>query len=213
MSLSTIVGVLGVISADGDRSVINATIGQWTPVILLVNHGLLFGILMWFIKLDGLSLRDIGWTKPASNLRGIGLEVMIGVAAGIVFYILHQYVWQSFVTWLAGGAPTFRMAANSAPLGENVLISVSAGIVLGGFVEEQLYRGYVLSRFTERMSLPVAIVPMLFFFMLLHFGLGWTGMLVAGLTGLMLTLLFIWRRSIYAVVIAHALINTMVLIL
>ena len=105
------------------------------------------------------------------------------------------------------------MASNSAPLGSNPLLALSAGIVLGGFVEEQLYRGYVLVRLTERRSLPMAIAPMLVFFGLLHFGLGWTGMLVATMTGFTLTLLFIWRRSLVSVVIAHALINPLVLTL
>jgi len=85
--------------------------------------------------------------------------------------------------------------------------------VLGGFVEKQLYRGYILVRLTERLSLPLAIAPMLLFFGLLPFGLGWTGMLVATTTGLTLTLLFVWRRSLISVVIAHALINTLVLTL
>jgi membrane protease YdiL (CAAX protease family) len=54
---------------------------------------------------------------------------------------------------------------------------------------------------------------MLLFFGLLHVGLGWTGMLVATTTGLTLTLLFVWRRSLVSVVIAHALINALVLML
>ena len=81
------------------------------------------------------------------------------------------------------------------------------------FVEEQLYRGYVLTRLTERLSLPLAVTPMLLLFGLLHFGLGRTGMLVATMTGLTLTLLFLWRRALVSVVIAHALINALVLVL
>ena len=95
---------------------------------------------------------------------------------------------------MAADAPTFRMASNSTPLGSNPVLALGAGIVLGGFVEEQLYRGYVLVRLTERRSLPMAIAPILVFFGLLHFGLGWTGMLVVTMMGFTLTLLFIWRR-------------------
>lgn len=212
-SLSIIVGVIGVINADGDRSVINSTINEWIPVILMVNHGLLFAILLWFLKLDGLKLSDIGWTKSLRDWRGILMEVVTGVLAGVVLYVLHQYVWQSAVNWIATGLPTLRTASNSTPIGSNLLLSVTIGILLGGFVEEQVYRGYVLTRLSEKMPMIMAVPSMIFFFMLLHIGLGWTGMVVAGLTGLMLTLLFIWRRSIYAAIIAHALINTFVLIL
>ena len=156
---------------------------------------------------------EIGWTLPGQDIKGIGKEILIGFVFGILFYILHQYVWHAFVGWLSTGLPTFRGASNSAPIGNNIVIAVLLGIVLGGFVEEQYYRGYILTRLTEKLAMPIAIASMLFFFLLLHWGLGWTGMLVAGLTGLMLTLLFVWRRSIYAVIIAHALINTLVLLL
>lgn len=212
-AISMIVGVIGVINDEGDRSVINSTINEWIPVILMINHGLLFAILLWFLKLDGLKLSDIGWTKSFGDWKGLLEEIVIGVLAGVVLYILHQYVWQSAVDWLAGGRPTLRTASDSAPIGNNIFISVLVGIVLGGFVEEQVYRGYILTRLTEKLSMVPAVLFMIFFFMLLHIGLGWTGMLVAGMTGLMLTLLFIWRRSVYAAIIAHALINTFVLLL
>ena len=94
-----------------------------------------------------------------------------------------------------------------------MLLALASGIVLGGFVEEQLYLRHVLVRLTERTPVAIAMVPMLLFFGLLHFGLGWTGMCVATLTGLTLTLLFVWRRSLVSVVIAHALINILVLVL
>ncbi len=139
--------------------------------------------------------------------------MVVGLVAGVVLYVVHQYLSGPFVAWMAADAPTLRMASNSAPLGSNLVLALGSGIVLGGFVEEQLYRGYVLVRLTERRSLPMAIAPTLLFFGLLHLGLGWTGMLVATMTGFTLTLLFIWRRSLVSVVIAHALINTLVLTL
>ena len=211
--ISTVVGVIGVVLAKGDRSAIGTYIGEWTSMILLVNHGLLFLLLLYFMKKDGMAMRDIGWTIPSSNRSALVIEVCVGIAAGVVFYLLHQYVWGILASWLSQGVPSFRNASSSAPIGSNLAISVAVGIVLGGVVEEQLYRGYVLTRLTEKLAMPVAITAMLFFFMLLHWGLGWTGMLVAGLTGLMLTVLFVWRRSLYAVVVAHALINTLVLLL
>ena len=95
--------------------------------------------------------------------------------------------------------------STAAPVGSNPVLALAAGIVLGGFVEEQLYRGYILVRLTERLSLPLAIAPMLLFFRLLHVGPDWTGMLVATTTGLTLALLFVWRRSLVSAMIAHAL--------
>ena len=137
---------------------------------------------------------------------------MVGVIAGAVLFLLHQYFSGPVVRWLLEGSPNFRVASDSSPLGSNAIIAITIGIVLGGFVEEQLYRGYALVRLTERIPLSIAIWPMLFSFGLLHFGLGWTGVLVATTTGLTLTLLFVWRKSLVSVVLAHALINVLVLV-
>ena len=76
--------------------------------------------------------------------------MVVGLVAGVVLYVVHQYVSGPVVAWLAADTPTFRLASNSAPLGSNQMLALASGIVLGGFVEEQLYRGYVLVRLTER---------------------------------------------------------------
>ncbi len=213
MALSFGYAVFVVTLARGDRSVIGPAMGPALPYIVLVNHSLLFALMLWFMKLDGTSMRQVGWPLPWRLSASLAREVLVGLVAGVVLYVVHQYVSGPLVAWMAADAPTLRMASNSAPLGSNLALALGSGIVLGGFVEEQLYRGYVLVRLTERRSLPMAMVPMLVFFGLLHFGLGWTGMLVATMTGFTLTLLFIWRRSLVSVVIAHALINTLVLTL
>ena len=209
-TLTTVWAILAVVQAHGDRSVIGPSIQRAVPYIVLVNHALLYLLLLWFMRLDRLSARDIGWPLPSPGLPAILREVAIGLAAGGVLWLIHEQILTPFGSWLAGDA--LRAASRSAPLGGNVAMALFAGIVLGGFVEEQLYRGYVLVRLSERMSVWAAMVPMLFFFGLLHFGLGISGMLVATLTGLNLTLLFVWRRSLISAVLAHALINALVIL-
>lgn len=204
---------IAVVRAGGDTSVIDSAMQRGITYILAVNHGLLYGLMLWFLKLDGMSLRQIGWPSRFRLDAGLARETAIGIVGGAALYGVHQYVWGPLVSWLAQGTPTFRMASGTQPLGSNAAMALVVGVALGGFVEEQIYRGYVLVRLSERMGLPVAAMPMLVFFGLLHFGLGWTGMLVATLTGLMLTLLFVWRRSLVPVVLAHALINVLVLVL
>ena len=145
--------------------------------------------------------------KPRSGIWRVWLLLILPP----VLLMTLSFGYAVVVAWVAADAPTLRLASSSAPLGSNQMLALVSGIVLGGFVEEQLYRGYVLVRLTERRSLVMAMASMLVFFGLLHFGLGWTGMLVATMTGFTLTLLFIWRRSLVSVVIAHALINTLVL--
>jgi hypothetical protein len=46
---------------------------------------------------------------------------------------------------------------------------------------------------------------------LLHWGLGWEGILLTSLNGLLLVLLFVWRRTLVAPALAHAAVNALVL--
>jgi membrane protease YdiL (CAAX protease family) len=203
--------VIAVTMAKGDTSVIGQAVAKAVPYIIVVNHSLLLCLTIWFMKLDKITFRRIGWPAQWRWSSELRVELLIGILAGFVLFAIHQYLSGPFVKWLAEGSSGFRLATGSDPLGSNKLIALALGIVFGGFVEEQLYRGYVLVRLTERMPLTIAIIPMLLSFGLLHFGLGWTGVFVATLTGLTLTLLFVWRRSLVSVVLAHAMINVLVL--
>lgn len=201
--------------ADGDRSVIRPAIGASITYIIAVNHIFLFLLMLAFMRLDRLSFGDMGWRLRPPVTASLGREALIGLAAGTVIYVIHQYGLTAGVAALfeALGIPSLRAASGAAPLGQNLVPALAAGIVLGGFIEEHIYRGYVLVRLTERMPAWLALIPLTIGFALLHFGLGLTGMTVAAGTGLLLSLLFLWRRSLPAAIIAHAAVNTLVLLL
>ena len=211
--LSVGYATLAVARAGGDRSVIGPAMGAAMPFLLIANHVFLYLLLLRFMRRDGLSARVIGWPGTTTSVQAVVREVVVGLLGGVLFYGIHVQVFGPLVRWIAGNAASVRLASGSPPLGDNLALGMAVAVILGGFVEEQLYRGYVLVRLSERMSVATAAVPMLLFFGLLHFGLGWTGMLVAMLTGLNLTLLFLWRRSMVSVILAHSLINLLVLAL
>ncbi|MEM7365767.1 MAG: CPBP family intramembrane glutamic endopeptidase [Pseudomonadota bacterium] len=207
--------VHGVWQADGDRSVINGVVANNTVWILILNHSLLALLMWWFMRLDGFRWADIGWALPDPVAQSLVREVWIGVVAGGLIYLIHHYVMTPGVGTLLRetGIPSMRAASASAPLGSELLAAVGIGIVFGGIVEEHVYRGYILTRLQERLSVGWALVPLTLGFALLHFGLGISGMLVAGTTGLLLSLLFVWRRLLPAAIVAHAMVNTLVLLL
>ena len=201
-----LIRVEGVEPAD-----ISDRVGPAVPFIMLANHTILLLIVLWFVRLDGLRLSDIGWRAP----QGAGREIIIGVAAAFLIFVAHQYVVSPIVAnaMTATGAPDLRLASRSNPLGSNLLLALLTGVWGGGVVEETLYRGYALTRLSERMPTALAAAAMLIFFCLLHAALGLSGMIIATSTGLMLTLLFIWRQSLIAPMIAHAGVNILVLVL
>lgn len=209
MTLTTAYGVYLVFAAHGDRSVLNTQLPAGVIYVVLVNHSILFLLLLWFLRLDRMTLADIGWRAP----NGIMRELVIGAVAGAAIYAVHQYVFTPYAAELFAGKSDFRLASHSTPLGTNLVLSLIAGVLGGGVVEESLFRGYALARLRERMSIWLAVPAMLFFFCILHFGLGLSGMLVATATGFLLTMLYLQRGSLIAPAIAHALVNVLVLAL
>jgi len=207
-ALSIGYGVFLVFKAHGDRSVLSTELPATIVNVVYVNHAILLLLLLWFLRLDGLTFGDIGWRAK----KGILPEVMAGLVGGVAIYLIHQYVTTPFASEFFAGKD-LRLASGATPLGTNLAASIAAGVIGGGFVEESLYRGYVLKRFGERMPMVIAVPIMLFFFACLHFGLGLSGMAVVTITGFLLTMLYLWRGSLIAPAIAHALINVLVLVL
>jgi len=78
-------------------------------------------------------------------------------------------------------------------------------ILRGAIAEEILFRGYAIERLRELTgSLSIAGILSCTVFSLEHLGVwGWGHLLIAGSAGVMLTLLYIWRRNLWVNMIAH----------
>lgn len=78
-------------------------------------------------------------------------------------------------------------------------------VVRAAVGEEVLFRGYGMERLQELSGSRVfALVFSCLVFTLEHVGpWGWNHLLVAGFGGIMLTLLYLWRRNLWVNIIAH----------
>jgi len=208
-SLTISLGVFLVIQAKGDQSALSTTLPALVVYVIILNHAILFGLVLWFMRLDGLKRSEIGATFG----KGVAIELAIGLAAGVAIVVAQRYMFEPFIDLLRANADNYRVASASSPLGTNILPSLVAGVVAGGVVEEVLFRGYALRRLNERMSMWVAVPVMLFFFAALHIGLGVVGIAIATINGLLLTLVFLWRGSLVAPILAHASVNAIILLL
>jgi len=208
-SLMIGLGVFLVLQANGDQSVLGTILPGLVVYVVIFNHVLLFAMVLWFLRLDRLSFADIGGTSGKGILRELG----IGLAFGAAVFFAQRHVFEPLIDLLLSDGATYRVASAANPLGTSLLPSLIAGVLAGGVVEEVLFRGYALRRLTERMSIWVAVPIMLFFFAILHIGLGIVGILIATINGLLLTLLFLWRGTLIAPIIAHASVNAIILML
>lgn len=80
--------------------------------------------------------------------------------------------------------------------------------MLAPFVEENIYRGYAISRLRQRFGITGAIFLSCLFFGLLHWAGGfWYVVLTGIVAGGIFAGLFVWRRNIVVAYAAHLALN------
>ena len=186
----------------GDTPVAISTVGivineavMWalTAIVLAVT-------LLW----ERRPLRSIGlgrptWTAVRNGIGMAGLLIALAMVGATVIDTL--------------GMPTSDKGQGAMVLG--MPVALQAVVVLtAGFSEEILFRGYAVTRFTELTGSRWlgAIIPVVVFggVHAPFWGLGHA--LVAGLSGLWLTLIFLWRRNLWTNITAHALLDGLVFV-
>jgi membrane protease YdiL (CAAX protease family) len=107
---------------------------------------------------------------------------------------------------LAGAHAPHRTTPIGTRLGRPWL---AISVVRAGVSEEVLFRGYPIERLRELSgSRALASLLPLLLFPLAHVGpWGWAHMLVAGIGGAALTLLYLWRRNVWANILAHCIVD------
>jgi membrane protease YdiL (CAAX protease family) len=172
---------------------------------------LLNEVVMWTLALAVLGL-VLFWEKRSLRSIGLGRPTAGAIGAGAAIaavLLLMALIGAAFIQ--AAGLPTGddsqEQMVMALPIALQVLIVASAG-----FTEEVLFRGYAVTRMTELTGSRWmgAIIPVVIFggVHAPFWGLGHA--LVAGLSGLWLTLVFLWRKDLWTNIAAHALMDGLV---
>lgn len=158
----------------------------WAAVLIL---------LIYVVAAEHRSLSSIGFRAPARRdigwglLFGIALFLGAGILDGIVFPALHLKI----------NVATYE-AIIGAPLAYRVALVTRAAVC-----EEILFRGYSIERLKEWSgSAWLAGLISLVVFTAAHFSSwGAPQLIVACYGGALLTVLYVWRRNIWANMLAH----------
>ncbi|MCC6347961.1 MAG: CPBP family intramembrane metalloprotease [Nitrospirales bacterium] len=158
----------------------------------------LVSLILFFIWRNGEPAIAIGWT--AQNVRkdismGIWLFIPFFFAASLLEASLHK-----------AGLPV-----SSTPLPAIASEKGIAGFVLAFFLvitvalaEETIFRGYLILRFSAVTSSPAAAVLLsAVFFSLGHGYEGTVNVITTGFMGVMLALIYLWRKSLTAPIVIH----------
>jgi CAAX protease family protein len=86
-------------------------------------------------------------------------------------------------------------------------------IIRAGFIEELFCRGYAIERLQSLTGslIPAAGIP-LFIFAVLHYRQGWAGIIVALLTGAVLTAVYIYKRNLWVAITVHFVVDFILLL-
>jgi hypothetical protein len=194
-------------TTGGDAEAIAASVAQATPFVLLTVQILLLLIFWVVLQSEKLFLRDIGW--EINSGQRLWQEVLLGALPGLTLALLYFFVLSPLMTMaqqvLGDYVPPGELLSS---LGTAVLPFFLANVILAPFVEENIYRGYGLSRLQGRYSTAVAIIISCLFFGLLHWAGGfWYIVLTGVVAGGLFAGLFVWRKNIIAAYAAHLTLN------
>ncbi len=196
--LSVIVLVLlalGLPIADPQKGVIGSFAIAIVVALIARKHG---------------SFRDLGFRRPASWVRLLGTTIMYGFVIQLTFII----VIEPGLTRLTGNP--VDISAFDAVRGNFVmfLLLMAMGWVIGGFLEEFTFRGFIIGRVrwllgSDTVATWAAVLAAAIPFGVAHFYQGITGMIATGMIGFLLGAVYVFHRfNLWYAIFTHGFINT-----
>lgn len=188
----------------GDKKAINAGIVRSLPYVLILNHAVVFAVLLAILRAKALDLSSIGMSISAG--QDLLSETFLGLVAGLALYSIGRFLIDPLTAMLQRNFGGYRM--DQGERGQTSTIPwFIAAVILAAVVEESVFRGYALTQLTPALGLVWAVIISSISFGLLHWAYGWWGMASTVVYGVLFALLFVWRQSLIAPVVAHALHN------
>lgn len=191
----------------GDAQAIAESVPRAAPYIVLIVQLLLIPLLLRALRTDGLTFRAIGWQLPADQQwwrEGL-LGVLVGVPLGLLYLFVLSPLLATVQRVVGDYVPPDQILVS---LGSAVLPFFIANVLLAPFVEENIYRGYAITRLGQRFGPVSTFILSCLFFGLLHWTGGFWYILLTGfVAGSIFAALFLWRRNMVATYAAHLALN------
>ena len=163
-------------------------------------------------RLLGLGFQEIGFRRPESWPRTVGLGVLVGLVANAVGFALLAYVLPAL---LGSQQPDYsRFEGLQGNLVATVSIILTVWLT-SALPEEVIWRGFLMTRLAKlagdsRTAWGIALVLTSVHFGLVHFYQGLAGVLMTGVAGFLLGLAFLlFGRNLWVPIVAHAFMHVM----
>ncbi|GAA4272971.1 CPBP family intramembrane glutamic endopeptidase [Aquimarina gracilis] len=158
---------------------------------------------------------SLGFQRKRLNVKSI---LIIAPLFGAAFFLFYYYVMVPSVTYLTGQPidfSVFEPYKGNLPATLNLLVFIWLSAAFG---EEIVFRGYLMRQFTKffgssKVSLVINILFFGFIFGWIHAYQGISGQIVAGITGILLAVIFhIRKNDLWFNIAVHGFIDTVALV-
>ena len=182
-------------------------------IAMLPNVGVFFGwgclLIARVIGVRQGSFAEIGFARPESWTRTLLVGLGLGMALQLAFVVLID----PLVEKSTGTAVDISMLDGMRGHFINYVIMLVIGWVVGGLLEEMLFRGYLLKRLNRvfgggRWSVVVAVLLPAIAFGMAHSYQGPAGMVSTGLMGLILGVIFVANgNNLWLPILVHGFVD------
>jgi CAAX protease family protein len=187
-------------------------------VIAQLRHAIPLDLMVWLsiiaavcVLWRGPGWRGVGLNRPASVWRTLA----IGIAVGLGYQFFSLYVLEPLIAHSTSGVLPDVSVFRSVVGDRHALAFWTAmSWTRAGFAEEAVYRGWLMLRLAElglfsRGAWIAALLGSSSAFGAMHFYQGWSGTITAGLTGVVLAIVYlVTGRNLWAAVVAHSVMDT-----
>ncbi|MHB8781008.1 MAG: CPBP family intramembrane glutamic endopeptidase, partial [Candidatus Geothermincolia bacterium] len=178
----------------------------WLIYLGVFATGILAGA-AWITRRHGQGAASLGLTK-----RRAGRNAALGLLGGIVGLIANVII-AAFVTLLLDAlrveAERPEQVTVAGVPAWQLVITILVVVLIAPIVEEILFRGILYPALRKRSGIGAAVLASSVLFAVLH--LNWIAFLPLTAVGVVLALLYEWRGSLVAPIVAHAVNNGIVM--
>ena len=171
------------------------------PVENMVK-GLLVLLCIGLGVLSGASSGQLGWTLD-NGWRDLGMGLVLGLLTQLA---ANGLTTLAIKTWGKGIYSPVVMK-NIMPQTRQQWLLVPAALGLAVVLEELLFRSLLIGGLSATVPVPILVVGFSAIFGLMHTPQGVLGVILSGVLGVWLSLLFLWSGGLLLPLVAHYIIN------
>ncbi|MCR9254318.1 MAG: CPBP family intramembrane metalloprotease [bacterium] len=197
--------VLPLLFTKGIYPLLNLPPNAPIPIRIFAMGGLIF----YFLKRNKESYHSIGLVK----IKSIPIFVLITLLLLTCFLFLPGIVQQVIAMFLTIAPADYSFFENVQGNVGALIFWLLLSWVVGGFLEEVIFRGYLQSRLAQilggnKASIVIVVILQAIIFGLFHYYQGAAGMISTGFIALIAGVFYAFYKNLWANIIAHGLLDT-----